>query len=249
LKSENIFHYNQVFKAYVKTRDPSFQNRDLSTLKSEFASLMSYSSKVLTFTVAEERYVKFIIDNSGAILNNQKSLDSMDLAIASLKQAIESCKKGHQLASKGTAKVGNEWKKKYLLKMRNALHLLNKINDLEINQHLFEANKLTSKAIKEAVPDYDEIVKTMDDLAEAISDANELDNILSENINNDASTEDEDLNAELDKLMEEFDQSEVQKEKMKSEPISNSIQTEENVQEEKEEMLSERTKRPDILFA
>jgi hypothetical protein len=199
VRSELIFPYERVYKAFLETREAALVERDNDILEAEFASIVSYSSKIVSFKVCESRFLKFINDSS-------KLLDSSDFAIAAIKMGIETCIRMYKLASKSTSKQRIQQQREYLLKLRNCKFLLGKIDDLEFNHRLHKINLDSLNALKDGVPDYDEVARTIDDLAEAISNADEIDRALTEDIGVNSSTliDDDSIENEFNMLMEQM---------------------------------------------
>jgi hypothetical protein len=184
VRSELIFPYERVYKAFLETREAALVERDNDILEAEFASIVSYSSKIVS----------------------SKLLDSSDFAIAAIKMGIETCIRMYKLASKSTSKQRIQQQREYLLKLRNCKFLLGKIDDLEFNHRLHKINLDSLNALKDGVPDYDEVARTIDDLAEAISNADEIDRALTEDIGVNSSTliDDDSIENEFNMLMEQM---------------------------------------------
>ncbi len=206
VKSELIFPHDRVFKAYLEIRDQSLPHHEHDILECEFAAIVNYSTRLVSFKVCESRFIKFLNESS-------KSIDTSDFAIGAIKLGIETCIRMYKLASRSTSKQRMQQQKEYLKKLRNCRYLLDKINDLEFNQRLHSINLSSLKALQDGAPDYDEVSRTIDDLTEAISNAEELDQVLSEDLraNSGISVDDESVEREFEKLMEDMKISEKDK--------------------------------------
>jgi hypothetical protein len=199
LRSESIFPESQVFDAFLQTREDSLKKRPLHALKAEFGAIISYSCHLVSFKVVNSYFVKFGTSRGTLPL----CLDSVDIAVATLKLAISSCREAYSslVKRKAASERMKTARRGYVQKLHNCLQLLSKLDDLEINQRLMEANAKTAQALKDTLPDMDEVVKTTDELAEQLANAAEVDQLLSEPLPSDMDLiDDDDVLQELERL-------------------------------------------------
>lgn len=167
--------------------EPELKNRDNFSVKSEFCAIPYYCKLVQVFQVSNKWFFKFGSD----------PVDLVDKAVATLQTAVTSLRRAWTRESQRL----KSHRRGYVKKLHNCLDLIAEIDRLHLNKQIFDASKRATDALRTA-PDVDQVVTSIDDLAEQVDRVRQLDDLMSEPISAEEEVSDQDLEEELRELQQ-----------------------------------------------
>lgn len=204
-RSEAILIYEELETRFVQSRSDLALSRGLVKVKKDFRAIVMNCSSFQLFQSGSDPYIEVL---KIVQKDSDQVIDKTDLAIATLKNSLRVCSKTYLALKELYEKRGLMKKKSALLNLRrtlqkceNCIELIVKLDDAFITKSMLNANKITAEALKEAVPDVDEVENVVEELNEAFELSKEVDNILSEPLSSvEIDLSDDDLMLELEKL-------------------------------------------------